>query len=68
MDFVFFGISELFQNRKEVNKMKNFYSQLEQAEQKKDARLSQLAQVCNATLSDIRANEELEPWSWWTEE
>lgn len=48
--------------------MKNFYSQLKKAEQKKEARLFQLAQVCQATLSDIRANEELEPWSWWTEE
>lgn len=48
--------------------MKDFYIRLEQAEQKKDARLSQLAQVCKATLSDIRANEVLEPWVWWTGE
>ena len=48
--------------------MKEFYDQLMQAEQQQDARLSQLAKVCTAELSDILANNALDPWSWWTEE
>jgi len=48
--------------------MKEFYDRLQQAEQKQDARLTQLAKVCKTELSDILANNSLDPWSWWTEE
>lgn len=45
--------------------MKAFYSRLEQAEQKQDARFAQLAKVCQAKLSDILAKDALLPWTWW---
>jgi len=48
--------------------MKEFYDQLKQAEQTQDARLSQLAKVCKAELSDVQAKNLLDPWTWWTEE
>lgn len=48
--------------------MKDCYNRLEQAEQKKNARLVKLAQVGKADLSNILPNNSLEPWSWWTGE
>lgn len=46
--------------------MKDFYSRLVQAEQKQDARFTQLVRVCHAKLGEILANDALEPWTWWT--
>jgi len=48
--------------------MKAFYSRLKKADQMEDARLANLAKVCSADLSEILANNALDPWTWWTGE
>jgi hypothetical protein len=48
--------------------MKAFYSQLEKADEKSDARLAQLAEVRKADLGIVQSTEALSPWDWWTGE
>lgn len=48
--------------------MKKFYAQLEKAEKKDDARMTQLAKVRKVDLKVVQLNETFSPWDWWTEE
>jgi hypothetical protein len=48
--------------------MKAFYSQLEKADEKSDARMTQLAKIRDADLKLVQNTEALDPWEWWTGE